>query len=45
MPSSAGIHVAIYDDGGIYKHWSLFIDGPGDSEKTILHIMGSSTKY
>lgn len=45
MPSTAGIYVAIYDDGAIYKHWRLFIDGPGDSEKTILHIMGSSTNY
>ncbi|KAK2755674.1 hypothetical protein FQN54_005823 [Arachnomyces sp. PD_36] len=45
MPSTAGIFVAIYDDGGIYKHWTLFIDGPDASEKTILNIMGSSTNY
>lgn len=45
MPSTSGLHVAIYNDGGVYKHWSLFIDGPTDLEKTILHIMGSSTRY
>ncbi|KUL81569.1 hypothetical protein ZTR_09937 [Talaromyces verruculosus] len=45
MPSTAGLHVAIYNDGGVYKHWSLFIDGPTDDEKVLLHIMGSSTRY
>ncbi|KAK2813227.1 hypothetical protein FQN50_000905 [Emmonsiellopsis sp. PD_5] len=45
MPSTAGLHVAIHNDGGVYKHWSLFIDGLTDAEKTILHIMGSSTRY
>ncbi|KAB8212860.1 hypothetical protein BDV33DRAFT_186010 [Aspergillus novoparasiticus] len=45
MPSTSGLHVAIYDDGGVYKHWSLFLDGPTDLEKIILHIMGSSTRY
>lgn len=45
MSSIAGLRVAIYNDGGVYKHWSLFIDGPTDAEQTILHIMGSSTNY
>lgn len=45
MSSSVGLYVAIYSEGGVYKHWSLFIDTPEDSEKTILHIMGSSTNY
>lgn len=45
MASTARLYVAIYDDGGVYKHWSLFIDGPTDDEKIILHIMGSSTRY
>lgn len=45
MPSTSGLHVAIYDDGGVYKHWGLFIDGPTKSEKIILHIVGSSTRY
>lgn len=45
MSSTAGLHVAIYNDGGVYKHWSLFINGPTDAEQTILHIIGSSTRY
>lgn len=45
MSSTAGIHVAIYNDGGVYKHWSLFVNGPTDAEQTVLHIMGSSTNY
>lgn len=45
MSLHATLHVAIYKDGGIYKHWSLFVEGPTDEEKIILHIMGSSTRY
>lgn len=45
MPSTAPIFVAIDEDSGVYKHWSLFIDGPNEMEKTVLHIMGSSTNY
>ncbi|KAF4235220.1 hypothetical protein CNMCM8980_003605 [Aspergillus fumigatiaffinis] len=45
MPSTSGLYVAIYEDGGVYKHWSLFIDGPTALEKTIVHIVGSSTRY
>lgn len=45
MSSTSELYVAIYNDGGVYKHWSLFIEGPTDLEKTILHIMGSSTRY
>lgn len=45
MSSTAGLHVAIYNDGGVYKHWSLFINGLTDEEQTILHIVGSSTRY
>lgn len=45
MASTTRLCVAIYDDGGVYKHWSLFIDGPTDAEQTIVHIMGSSTNY
>lgn len=45
MSSTAGLHVAIYNDGGVYKHWSLFINGPTDAEQIILHVMGSSTRY
>ncbi|PYI05342.1 hypothetical protein BO78DRAFT_447680, partial [Aspergillus sclerotiicarbonarius CBS 121057] len=43
MSSTSALHVAIYNGGGVYKHWSLFIDGP--TEKTILNIVGSSTRY
>lgn len=45
MSSIAKLHVAIYQDEGVYKHWSLFIEGPTAGEKTILHILGSSTRY
>lgn len=45
MPSSVSLYVAIHDDGGIYKHWSLFIDGPSASDKTIFQAMGSSGRY
>ncbi|PGH05096.1 hypothetical protein GX51_03194 [Blastomyces parvus] len=45
MSSTIGLFVAIFDDGGVYKHWGLFIDGPTDAEKTLLNIMGSSTRY
>ncbi|OJD09895.1 hypothetical protein ACJ73_10032 [Blastomyces percursus] len=45
MSSTFGLYVAIFDDGGVYKHRSLFIDGSTDAEKTILHVMGSSTRY
>lgn len=45
MSSTSELHIAIYNDGGVYKHWALFIDGPTDPEKIILNIMGSSTRY
>lgn len=45
MSPTAKIYVAIYEDEGVYKHWNLFVDGPTDTEKTILQIMGSSTNY
>ncbi|KLJ09447.1 hypothetical protein EMPG_15137 [Blastomyces silverae] len=45
MSSTIGLYVALFDDGGVYKHWGLFIDGPTDAEKILLQIMGSSTRY
>lgn len=46
MSTTAGLHVAIHEnDSGVYKHWSLFIDGPTDTEKIELNIKGSSTSY
>lgn len=44
MPT-AKLQVAIYNDQGVYKHWSLFFDGPSDDEKIIFHIMGSQNRY
>ncbi|EDN02499.1 hypothetical protein I7I51_07495 [Histoplasma capsulatum] len=44
MPPTVKLHVAIYHSG-VYKHWSLFVEGATDSEKIILHAMGSSTRY
>nr|POE77834.1 hypothetical protein CFP56_09477 [Quercus suber] len=43
MPT-AGLNVAIYNNGNMFKHWSLFVDGPSE-EKFLFHIMGSSTRY
>ncbi|KAL1860819.1 hypothetical protein Plec18170_001331 [Paecilomyces lecythidis] len=46
MPSTTGLYVAFYNDpDSVYKHWALFIDGPTDADKTILNIMGSSSRY
>lgn len=45
MPSTIGLYVAIYHNDGVYKHWSLFVDGPKDDEKFRLHVMGSSQRY
>lgn len=39
--STTTLHVAIYDDIGIFKHWSLFIDGEDEADKTELQVMGS----
>nr|POE61838.1 hypothetical protein CFP56_73142 [Quercus suber] len=45
MPT-AELSVAVYDnDGSVFKHWTLFYDGPSDEEKFIFNIMGSSTRY
>ena len=45
MPPTVKLHVAIYDEDGVYKHWKLFVEGATDSEMILLHIMGSSTRY
>ncbi|OOG00558.1 hypothetical protein ASPCADRAFT_401539 [Aspergillus carbonarius ITEM 5010] len=45
MSSMADVYVVIYRNRGLYNHWSLFIDGPTEEEKLILHIVGSSTRY
>lgn len=45
MPSTSGLYVAIYEDEGVYKHWSFFFDGPTPEQKIIFQAMGSSTRY
>ncbi|PLB43292.1 hypothetical protein P170DRAFT_481241 [Aspergillus steynii IBT 23096] len=45
MPSTAEIHVAIHHNEGVYKHWTLYINGPTDAEQVVLHIMGFSMNF
>ncbi|KAJ9214762.1 hypothetical protein DTO166G4_3594 [Paecilomyces variotii] len=46
MPPTTRLYIAFYNDpDSVYKHWALFIDGPTHTDKTILNIMGSSTRY
>jgi hypothetical protein len=45
MPSTATLHVAIFNDESVYKHWAFFVDGPTNAQKIILNAMGSSTRY
>lgn len=45
MDSTTSLHVAIYNDEGVYKYWGLLIEGPTVAEMTILNIMGSSSNY
>ncbi|PWY94573.1 hypothetical protein BO94DRAFT_609984 [Aspergillus sclerotioniger CBS 115572] len=40
MSPLADIYVVIYQNNGLYNHWSLFIDGPTEEEKLLLHIEG-----
>ncbi|KAI9796235.1 MAG: hypothetical protein M1825_000859 [Sarcosagium campestre] len=49
MPStrskSVKVHVAIYDEGRVYKHWSLFVEGYKPDDKIIFQVLGSSQNY
>jgi len=45
MPSNISIYTAIYDETGIFKHWSLFLDGTTDVDKTELQVMGSDGRF
>ena len=45
MCATVGLHVAFHHDEGVYKHWGLFMDGPTNTDKIVLQIMGSSTNY
>lgn len=44
MSSTVLLSVAIYPNPGI-KHWSLYIETPDDSEKTIIHLLGARQNY
>ena len=45
MSSTVSIYVAIHDDGGVYKHWGIFIDEPQEAEKLLLHVKGSDGRF
>lgn len=46
MPSSTvPIHVAIDNQGVLYKHWSLFIEGEKDADKNLFHAVGSQCHF
>lgn len=45
MTSTAGLYVAISKGGGVYKHWTLFIDGPTENRQIVLQAEGTSTKF
>ncbi|PKX97317.1 uncharacterized protein P174DRAFT_501913 [Aspergillus novofumigatus IBT 16806] len=42
--SEVKVYVAISDDGGVYKHWALFIDEPG-ADETWLNARGSDGRF
>ncbi|RAL12209.1 uncharacterized protein BO97DRAFT_443232 [Aspergillus homomorphus CBS 101889] len=44
MSATAGLYVAIYGNS-IVRHWGLFIDGPTETTKTILHITNRSGSF
>jgi hypothetical protein len=40
------IWVAIYNGGGVFKHWALFVeDEKGPTRSFIVHVMGSSRRF
>jgi hypothetical protein len=44
MAYTTGIHIAIFYEVGVYKHWALFLDGDTDDKKLIVSITGSSPR-
>jgi hypothetical protein len=42
--SKIKVYVAISDDGGVYKHWALFID-QAEAEATLLNVRGSDGRF
>ena len=45
MPQQVEIYAAISNDGGVFKHWRLFVDGPGKANKIIFNAMGDSGRF
>ncbi|KAI9043717.1 uncharacterized protein KD926_003067 [Aspergillus affinis] len=46
MASTVELRVAIYNnEGGVYKHWGLFIDGPTAEQKIDLQVEGSTNRF
>lgn len=45
MPSKPSINVAIYDETGIFKHWSLLLDSSNNADKTEIQVMGSDGRF
>lgn len=37
--------VAILDDGGVFKHWGIFIEKPKAEESVLLQVMGSDGRF
>jgi hypothetical protein len=42
--SKIKVYVAISDDGGVYKHWALFIH-QAEAEATLLNVRGSDGRF
>lgn len=45
MEANIGIYIAIYKGDFVYKHWSLYIECPNPSIKTIFHVIGSQGHF
>ncbi|EEP81805.1 predicted protein [Uncinocarpus reesii 1704] len=46
MPSAVKLYAAIDDnDGGVFNHWSFFIDGPQNEGKLVFQAMGSAGRF
>ncbi|KAJ5486972.1 hypothetical protein N7530_001272 [Penicillium desertorum] len=45
MSSTVSIYVAISISDGVYKHWGVFIDAPGEKDKIFLQVAGSDGRF
>ncbi|KFY32032.1 hypothetical protein V493_00570 [Pseudogymnoascus sp. VKM F-4281 (FW-2241)] len=43
MSGMIKLFVARYDEGKVYKHWSLFVENPG--KEFIIHVIGSAGNW